>query len=213
MGEPRKRWKVKFEWHGDPMVDTRKTKRGAMQHAADIREHEQATNVRVVRVNVKRVRYRARAEAAEKRVATEKANAEAWEKEARHHIERANAAETERDTATDKQAALEMRIDELEAPVMCAHAKRTVTCPTCCMSMRVELRRARERIAELEAQRNEARGAVAWLRNQRPGMTATDACSGDWERCWCDDCELRRRLKKLGAPFTNYEVFASEVKP
>ena len=57
-------------------------------------------------------------------------------------------------------------------------------------------------------QETNARAAVAYLRNQRATVNTTDACDGDWDRCWCDDCEKRRLLKRSGKPFTNYEVFS-----
>lgn len=59
-----------------------------------------------------------------------------------------------------------------------------------------------------EAERDEARDAVAYLRNQRDGVNATSACDGDWDTCWCDDCEKRRLLKASGKAFTNHEIFS-----
>jgi hypothetical protein len=40
--------------------------------------------------------------------------------------------------------------------------------------------------------RDTARHELAALINKTENRNATDACSGDWERCWCTTCRARR---------------------
>lgn len=51
----------------------------------------------------------------------------------------------------------------------------------------------REANSKLTRERDEARKEHALLLNTVEGRCMTDACSGEWETCWCDTCEARRK--------------------
>lgn len=74
-----------------------------------------------------------------------------------------------------------------------------------------EVRAARQSSALQGSMLKEARNDVAHLRNLRPNVNATDACSGDWDRCWCEDCEKRRLLKGSGRMYTPREVYGCSL--
>lgn len=59
-----------------------------------------------------------------------------------------------------------------------------------------------------QAERDAARNELAQLINCVEGRNATHACGGDWETCWCDTCEARR---KAGG-FEDFEIL-EYVKP
>lgn len=44
-----------------------------------------------------------------------------------------------------------------------------------------------------EVARDHARNELAQLINRCEERNTTHACSGDWETCWCDTCEARRK--------------------
>lgn len=47
------------------------------------------------------------------------------------------------------------------------------------------------RVEQLEVQRDAARNELAHVLNV--DRNVTDKCSGDWENCWCDTCDARRK--------------------
>jgi hypothetical protein len=59
----------------------------------------------------------------------------------------------------------------------------------------------------LREQLHEAHGAIAHLRNSRDGVNASSCCLGDFEKCWCDDCEKRRLLVAAGLEADPHAVF------
>lgn len=58
---------------------------------------------------------------------------------------------------------------------------------------------ARENTLRLaaEAEAKQAREELARYLNTSQDRNATDACTGDWEKCWCDTCEIRRLRKRV----------------
>ena len=47
--------------------------------------------------------------------------------------------------------------------------------------------------SRFKKQCNDARNEVAQIVNYIESRNVTNSCIGDWENCWCDTCEARRK--------------------